>query len=426
MDTQAISVGPAPDHEAYLRTDQLVWFEEVGAAPSAEQLLGVPEHLRFAAQTDDAAAGTYPGIYGVRPMTLSIPGTGDPDAGVRRVPCAGLTWVGVHPDHRRRGVLTAMIRHHLEQVRDDPDTVLSALHASEPTIYGRYGYGLASWELSLTLGRGTTLTAPHLDDAAAALRTRMATLDEPGMPSRTRAVWQLCAESSIGVIVGDEDFFARICTEQPEDLRGKERLRVLFAQRDGRDVGLAAFRREQKWERGRPAGHLHVRALAGDAAARLALLRRLADFDLIGTVKVSGLGVDDPVLHWLGGPRGASDVDSLDSLWVRLVNLPEALRARGYAAQCDLVLDVADALAPWNAGRWRIRVDEAGAMSVERSDWDADLRLPVEALGAAYLGGVSPVSLARAGLLVEARPGAARDLARSVRTDEMPDAALGF
>ena len=37
--------------------------------------------------------------------------------GARQVPCAGLTWVGVHPDHRRQGVLTAMLRHHLEQVR---------------------------------------------------------------------------------------------------------------------------------------------------------------------------------------------------------------------------------------------------------------------------------------------------------------------
>jgi len=68
-----------------------VWFSEVEKAPVAEQLRGVPERLRFAAQTDDATAGTYPGIYGVRPMTLSIPGV---DGGVRRVPCAGLTWVG--------------------------------------------------------------------------------------------------------------------------------------------------------------------------------------------------------------------------------------------------------------------------------------------------------------------------------------------
>jgi len=189
---------------------------------------------------------------------------------------------------------------------------------------------------------------------------------------------------------------------------------------------MAAFRREHKWERGRPGGELTVFTLAGDPAARLALLRRLVDFDLIGTVKVYGLGDDEPLLHWLGGPRGASDVATYDSLWVRLVDLPGALEARGYAAPCDVVLDVADATAPWNAGRWRLQVDQAGAARVERTEAAADLRLPVETLGAAYLGGVSSVALTRAGLVEEARPGAARELWHTVRTDVRPDAAIDF
>ena len=53
-----------------------------------------------------------------------------------------------------------------------PGVHLSALHASEPAIYGRFGYGLAALELSVALGRGTTLTAPHLDAEAAAAAHR--------------------------------------------------------------------------------------------------------------------------------------------------------------------------------------------------------------------------------------------------------------
>ena len=423
MEQPEIAVGPATDNEAYLRTDHTVWFDEVGSAPSAAQLLSVPEHLRFAATTPGADPATYPGVYGVRPMMLSIPGTG---GDVRRIPVAGLTWVGVHPDHRRRGVLTAMMRHHLEQVRDEPGTHVSALHASEPVIYGRYGYGLASHELMVTLGRGTKLTAPHLDAAAAALETRLTTVTDPGMSVRMRATWERCAAASVGTIVGDADFFERICMEQPEDLRGKESRRVLFARRDGVDVGLVVLRREPKWERGRPGGELTVHDITGDPTARLALLRRLVDFDLIGTVKVYGLGGDDPLLRWIGGPRGAADVAIYDALWVRLVDLPAALEARGYAAPCDLVLDVDDATAPWNAGRWRLRVDADGAARVERTDADADLRITAAALGGTYLGGVSPVALARAGLVEEVRPGAARELGHSVRTDEPPNASTGF
>ena len=65
-----------------------------------------------------------------------------------------------------------------------------------------------------------------------------------------------------------------------------------------------------------------------DPATRLTLLRRLVDFDLIGTVKVSTVGVDDPLLLWVGGPRATAEVATYDSLWVRLVDLPEALEAQ--------------------------------------------------------------------------------------------------
>ncbi len=157
MTENPIRVSQATDTDRFLATDQTVWFQEVYPSPAEQQLVGLPEEYRFAAEIDGADASTYPGVYGVFPMTLAVPG---PDAGAHQVPCAGLSWVGVHPDHRRRGVLSAMMRHHLEQVHEEPGTHVSALHASEPVIYRRYGYGLASLELQVQLGRGTTLTAP--------------------------------------------------------------------------------------------------------------------------------------------------------------------------------------------------------------------------------------------------------------------------
>ena len=77
---------------------------------------------------------------------------------------------------------------------------------------------------------------------------------------------------------------------------------MLFAVRDGVDVGLAAFRRTHKWEQHRPQGTLEVFALVGDAAARLAMLRRLVDFDLMGTVKLPETATYDPL--WSGSGRG--------------------------------------------------------------------------------------------------------------------------
>jgi GNAT superfamily N-acetyltransferase len=421
MTEHRIHVGRATDAERFLATDQTVWFGEVFAAPVEQQLTGLPEQHRFAAEVDGVDAATYPGVYGVFPMTLSIPGL---EPGPRQVPCAGLTWVGVHPDHRRKGVLTAMMRHHLEQVRAEQGTHVSALHASEPAIYGRFGYGLASLEMEVSLGRGTTFTAPHLEDAAGACRTELATVSDPDVPKRMRECH--LARADLGSVVGEAGYYTRVCTQLPEERRDKEPWRVLFARRDGADVGFAMFRRTHKWERARSAGELSVWALAGDPAARLALLRRLVDFDLIGTVKVSTVGVDDPLLLWVGAPRATSDVATYDSLWVRLVDLAEALQDRAWSAPCDVVVEVADSAAPWNEGRWRIRAGDTGEATVERTTTEPDVRLPVEALGGAYLGGGNLVALRRAGLVEERRNGAVAELWRAMRTEVAPTAAFGF
>ncbi|MGI9156773.1 MAG: GNAT family N-acetyltransferase [Marmoricola sp.] len=416
-----IRVGRANDPERYLATDQTVWFQEILAAPTEVQLIGLPEQQRFAADVDGSDPGTYPGVYGVFPLTLSIPG---PEEGARQVPCAGLTWVGVHPDHRRKGVLTAMLRHHVEQVHEQEGTHVSALHASEPAIYGRHGYGLASLELVVSLDTGASLTAPHLEDASATVTTQLATASSPDVAKRLRECHLGCA--GLGSVVGDAGYYARICLELPEHLREKETWRVLFARRDGVDVGFAMFRRTHKWERARPAGELSVWALVGDPAAQLALLRRLVDFDLIGSVKIGNVGVDDPLLLWAGGPRATSDVATYDSLWVRLVDLPQALQDRTWSAPCDVVVEVADALAPWNYGGWRIRADSAGEATVQKTTSESDVRLHVQELGAAYLGGGNLVALQRAGLVAERRKGAVAELWRAMRSQVAPTAAVGF
>jgi GNAT superfamily N-acetyltransferase len=421
MPENRIRVSRAADPQRYLATDETVWFQEVLGAPVDELLIGLPEDQRFAAEVEGSDVATYPGIYGVFPLTLAVPG---PQAGTRQVPCAGLTWVGVHPDHRRQGILRAMLRHHFEQVHEEEGTHVSALHASEPAIYGRHGYGLASLELDVTLGRGTVLTAPHLEDAAAHLTTHLATVSDPDVPERLRKCH--LASAGLGAVVGDAGYYARICREQPEQLRDKEPWRLLFARREDLDAGFALFRRSHKWDRGRPSGELAVWAVVGDPAAQLALLRRLVDFDLIGTVKVGRIGADHPLLSWIGSPRSASDLATYDSLWVRLVDLPEALEDRAWSAPCDVVVEVTDPAAPWNEGSWRIRADDSGAARVERTTAESDVRLPVEALGAAYLGGGSLAALQHAGLVAERRSGAIAELWRAMRTDLAPGAAFGF
>ena len=175
----SIDVRPSEDADKFLATDQLVWFGEVTDADGEHLRLGLPEDQRFVVDLPDGPDDLHSGIYGVRPMEMSLPGGAV-------VPIAGLTWVGVHPDSRRRGVLAAMMADHLTRTHD-AGTAVSALHASEPGIYGRFGYGMAALQLQVSIGRGTTFTAPHLEDEASGITTHLATMAAPGVAERMRA-----------------------------------------------------------------------------------------------------------------------------------------------------------------------------------------------------------------------------------------------
>jgi predicted acetyltransferase len=96
-----------------------------------------------------------------------------------------------------------------------------------------------------------------------------------------------------------------------------------------------------------------------------------------------------------------------DGLWLRILDVAAALEARtwgiGGNATGSVVLDLADAYCPWNAGRWKLDVT-GGRAEVTRTDAAADLALSANELGAMYLGGISASALAAAGRVTELNP----------------------
>ncbi|HLB19102.1 MAG TPA: GNAT family N-acetyltransferase, partial [Gaiellaceae bacterium] len=86
--------------------------------------------------------GAVVGGAGSFPFDLTVPGGA--------LPTAGVTVVGVLPTHRRQGVLRAMMRAQLDDAHEHGEP-LAALWASEESIYGRFGYGLASFCGEITL-----------------------------------------------------------------------------------------------------------------------------------------------------------------------------------------------------------------------------------------------------------------------------------
>nr|WP_281496726.1 GNAT family N-acetyltransferase [Ornithinimicrobium sp. F0845] len=362
-------------------------------------------------------------MYASWAMAVTAPG---PLGSLVSLPMNGLTWVGVHPDLRRRGILRQMMTEHLTTAHDHGEAV-AGLQAAEPGIYGRFGYGAASLDVTLTLGRGTELAAGEaLDAAAEQVSTHMVPAGTPEAMAVIQRAHLRAAEHTLGAVTRTEEMAGVWFRDFPVARGSKEPLQVLFATRDDDVCGYALVRRSSKWEHNVPGGEVTVREIgATDPAALLALARRVVDFDLTGKVTLHGRGLDDPILWWAGGPRPTS-LRAGDSLWVRLVDVDKALTARGYAAPADVVLDVLDPVCPWNQRRWRLTVGSDGVGRCLPTDDAPDLRMPVTALGAAYLGSRPIAGQTVVGTVTELRPGAAAELSRAMRGDVEPVAAIGF
>jgi predicted acetyltransferase len=171
-------------------------------------------------------------------------------------------------------------------------------------------------------------------------------------------------------------------------------------ERDGEIGGYAVYRHKPGWDGGSTIAELRVlEALGATPDALRDLWAYLVAIDWKATVKSWLVPLGHPLFLLLATPRRLR-FRMGDCLWVRVVDVGAALSARTYPGDGAIVLDVADDFCPWNEGRWHV---EGGA--AERTDTDADLRVPVQSLGSAYLGGVSFAELARAGRVEELKPG---------------------
>lgn len=333
------------------------------------------------------------GTAGAFSFRLSVPGGA-------LVPAAGVTMVGVAATHRRRGILTSMMRRQLDDVRAWGEP-LAVLTASEPEIYGRFGYGVATYSTRATIDTNRVrLTVPEGTDSVTLRQADLAKSAEA-----CEAVYARRVAARPGMLAR-QPHWEKLPLLDPESERGgaSPRLSVL-AERDGEVVGYARYAIKADWSYAGADGSVLVKDLeALDPAAEAALWRFLFSIDLMSSVQIQSRPVDDAWQHLVTDVRRCSPTQR-DALHLRVVEVGAALEARTYQAPVDVVLEVADAFCPWNEGRWRLTGDAKGAVCVRTED-PADLSLSVRELGAAYLGGTSLTSLAAAGRVRELRDGA--------------------
>ncbi|MVO84466.1 GNAT family N-acetyltransferase [Streptomyces sp. p1417] len=389
-------------------------FGGVAEAPEERQLWDdLTECERSIGAWDD---GVCVGTAGAFSFRVTVPGGALLDT-------AGVTMVGVAATHRRRGLLRAMMRRQLDDVRERGEAV-AVLTASEPAIYGRFGYGTASYSLRLEID--TTRVRLAVPPGTDEVRLRYAVPAEAG--PACEAVYARRVAGRPGMLARRPGWERLITLDPPGERNGASPQQCVLAERDGEVVGYALFAVKPEWDARGPKGTVRVQDVeALDPAAYAALWRFLCDIDLTTTVLALNRPVDDPVVQLVSDVRRC-DLRSRDSLYVRLVDVGAALEARTYQAPVDVVLDVEDAFCPWNEGRWRLVGDPKGA-SCKRVDADgtpADLALSVRELGSAYLGGVPLAQLAGAGRVRELRQGALAEASLAFGSASAPWLPHGF
>ena len=407
-------VRPIDEHEIddFIRVDQHAFNTSPWSDDDRRVALDLFEFDRTLAAFDDT---TPVGVTMCYSFQLSVPG-------LQMLPAAGVTFVAVMPTYRRQGVLSSLMRRQLADVRDRGEP-LAILWASEAVIYGRYGYGRASWHLDFTLHRGEGGLASTGPGASDGLRLRIVE-PEAALPELAK-VYDAVLASRPGMFGRNDAWWRSAIFDPAERRHGASPLRCLLAEDASGPRGYALYAGVDTWTGFLPENVLTVHELmAADPAASAALYTDLLSRDLTTEFRLPRRPVDDPLLYQLADPRRTRPKLN-DNLWVRIVDLPRALAGRRYSCPVDVVLEVRDEILPANAGRWRLSTTTEApggglAASCVPASSPADLALDVSQLGAAYLGGTRLGALAGSGLVTELRPGATRQLSAALAWDPAP------
>lgn len=339
--------------------------------------------VRRAERTGAYDGGTLAGQLASVPMRLAVPGA--------PLACSAVTFVGVLPTHRRRGVLTSMI----ERMHADAAAAgrpVAALWASQGAIYGRYGFGIATRAISLEIDSSRPLDLRTKPDPEPLRLVDPASAPEILDPIHARSL-----AARPGGLVRDPEWWTRGTLRPLErDAPGYTEPRVVV-----HPGGYAAFRAHENTIK-------VVDLVADTPAVEAALWRFLASIDLTSRVQAPSRPVDDLLPLMAADPDQVAVKSDYGALWLRLVDVPAALRARSWAVDDAFVLDVRDSRLPANAGRWRLTTGPEPAC--DRTDDAPDLTLSAADLASCYLGGTRVTALVRVGAVTEHTPAAAARL----------------
>ncbi len=353
-----------------------------------------------------------------------IVGTGGADSHLMTVPggnqvaTAGVAYIGTAATHRRRGVLTGMIKSIVDQASDRQEP-LAALWASESGIYSRFGFGQATiaeaWEIETH--RASFSNLPEIRG-----RVRFAEPEEAlkKMPQ----VWAKTGSMRAGSLDRSERRWRYNFFDAKRVRDGWSGLFFVLYEVDGSVRGYAVYRLMPVEPDDDPLKMQVVECIAQTDDAHAALWRFLLSIDLVDSVLADNRPPDDQLWWTLADPRRLNRAPT-DGLWVRVIDTEKALSARSYAAEGRLVIAIEDSFIPESGGVFSLEAS-GGVATCTRTTEMPDISISSSEIGATYLGGVRLVDLAKAGRATEHKSGSIRLFDRMFLADRAPWCAHHF
>lgn len=358
------------------------------------------------------------GVFGAGPMPVATFASFDKtlNTGAGLLPLRMITDITVSPAHRRQGWLRTMMEENLLDAVEK-QVPLAALMVSEATIYGRFGFGAASWRQHIEVDTTVRFGLRGLDDPG---RVEMVEpQDAWPMPEKIFTAFHERVRGSVdrptfyGPLLRGEVSF--------DWTPGNDRLRgAVHLDAADRPDAYVLFHVDHEHDQGTVVVDDLV---AVDPVAHLALWRFLADIDLTSRATMRGARVDDPLRWALTDAFGYRTSGIREHIWVRVLDVVTALEGRAWEDDGQVVLEVVDALGH-AAGRFAVE-SRSGRASVEHTRASADLTLSAETLGALYLGGVRATTMHDAGRLVGGR-GAVERFGRMSDAHQAPYSVTSF
>jgi predicted acetyltransferase len=304
------------------------------------------------------------------------------------LPAAAVSWVSVLPTHRRRGILTRMMAamHDDARERGEPAAILTA---SESSIYGRFGYGVAAWRYGLSADRVHIEFSPRDDDAG-----RMRLIDQDEAKRVLPEIYDRARLSRAGMVTRPSFWWEQVFWDFVVG-RTKACFFAVHTDAAGREDGYVVYGMSMGGVPGSVERELSVIDMQAESSATWIELWRYAfGVDLVDRVSTTNSPVDDPLRHVVVDSRRVEVKALTDHLWLAPLDPAKVLAARRYSVPGRVVITthLNDGTAPTVA----VEASEAGT-SCEAVNEPADLTCDSIVLGMCALGGNRWSELAYAG-----------------------------